>query len=505
MKHKKGKASKNFRELEVPKTIFNPYFPKETKPREVMYNRFTNYTFSLENAPIYEDEVKKNQNPNKADSISSKDSKPPVKRVMRQPGYPLIIELKSRKSKAKSKKPKLPLPNLAFKPRYSDGGGLSPVYNNLHGKEIYVMSAKLIKNVTITFPKSLLKTPATSYPNKTVEPDLKIEVKETVIHKKRKEKHMDENVDIYEKEYNTTSEYRRMKHRDNEDKEEEGDNEVKGEEDKQEVKEEDKDVEMKEEVKEEDKKEEVKEGQKEVKEGEGDKERNQDKDENGDVKMKDESKNEDGKEQNQESEKVVEEEEESDEEYSGEGCFIGYRNTDALRNMIVTPMQRFHDWNENLRHFKFITPKVRAKPSILTISNTSSSYEKKKEFENVIYRKVMKHRTILNSLKFTNSLYFPHRNLVQYDCGKLHKMSILLKTLKAKGSKVLIFTQMTKMLNLLEQFLNLHGYTYIRLDGSVKVEMRQKLVDTFNLNKKIFCFISSTRCGGIGINLTGAD
>jgi len=53
--------------------------------------------------------------------------------------------------------------------------------------------------------------------------------------------------------------------------------------------------------------------------------------------------------------------------------------------------------------------------------------------------------------------------------------------------------------------LNLHGYTYVRLDGSVKVENRQKMVDKFNLNKKIFCFISSTRCGGIGINLTGAD
>ena len=61
------------------------------------------------------------------------------------------------------------------------------------------------------------------------------------------------------------------------------------------------------------------------------------------------------------------------------------------------------------------------------------------------------------------------------------------------------------MLDLLEKFLNLYGYTYVRLDGSVKVEMRQKLVDQFNLNAKIFCFIASTRCGGIGINLTGAD
>lgn len=64
---------------------------------------------------------------------------------------------------------------------------------------------------------------------------------------------------------------------------------------------------------------------------------------------------------------------------------------------------------------------------------------------------------------------------------------------------------MTRMLDILEAFLNLHGYTYVRLDGSVKVEARQKMVDRFNLDPKIFCFISSTRCGGIGINLTGAD
>jgi len=44
---------------------------------------------------------------------------------------------------------------------------------------------------------------------------------------------------------------------------------------------------------------------------------------------------------------------------------------------------------------------------------------------------------------------------------------------------------MTRILDILENFLNLHGYTYVRLDGSVKVEMRQRLVDKFNLNKKV--------------------
>ena len=70
---------------------------------------------------------------------------------------------------------------------------------------------------------------------------------------------------------------------------------------------------------------------------------------------------------------------------------------------------------------------------------------------------------------------------------------------------MLIFTQMTKMLNILEHFLNLHGHTYVRLDGSTKVEQRQHLMERFNNDPKLFVFILSTRSGGLGINLTGAD
>jgi SNF2 family DNA or RNA helicase len=131
--------------------------------------------------------------------------------------------------------------------------------------------------------------------------------------------------------------------------------------------------------------------------------------------------------------------------------------------------------------------------------------QKDNAYRNFAYQKLVSHRGVTQTLKHSNFLFFPQKNLIQYDCGKLQKLSQLLKNLYLKGSKVLIFTQMTRMLDVLESFLNLHGYTYVRLDGSVKVEQRQKLVDKFNLNKKIFCFISSTRCGGIGINLTGAD
>merc|ERR1712029_822513 len=93
----------------------------------------------------------------------------------------------------------------------------------------------------------------------------------------------------------------------------------------------------------------------------------------------------------------------------------------------------------------------------------------------------------------------------QYDCGKLQVMSRLLRQLKEGAHRVLIFTQMTKVLDVLEAFLSFHGFIYLRLDGSTRVEQRQLLMERFNNNTKYFAFILSTRSGGVGINLTGAD
>lgn len=57
--------------------------------------------------------------------------------------------------------------------------------------------------------------------------------------------------------------------------------------------------------------------------------------------------------------------------------------------------------------------------------------------------------------------------------GKLQTLDILLRRLKREDHRVLIFTQMTKMLDVLEAFLNYHGYRYVRLDGTTKIEKRQ--------------------------------
>ncbi|UNI17070.1 DNA helicase [Purpureocillium takamizusanense] len=103
------------------------------------------------------------------------------------------------------------------------------------------------------------------------------------------------------------------------------------------------------------------------------------------------------------------------------------------------------------------------------------------------------------------SIQFPDKRLLQYDCGKLQVLDKLLRRLQAGGHRALIFTQMTKVLDILEQFLNIHGHKYLRLDGATKVEQRQILTDRFNNDPRILCFILSTRSGGLGINLTGAD
>ncbi|PHH71390.1 hypothetical protein CDD82_6539 [Ophiocordyceps australis] len=103
------------------------------------------------------------------------------------------------------------------------------------------------------------------------------------------------------------------------------------------------------------------------------------------------------------------------------------------------------------------------------------------------------------------SIQFPDKRLLQYDCGKLQVLDKLLRKLQSGGHRALIFTQMTKVLDILEQFLNIHGHKYLRLDGATKVEQRQIMTDRFNNDDRILCFILSTRSGGLGINLTGAD
>jgi SWI/SNF-related matrix-associated actin-dependent regulator of chromatin subfamily A member 5 len=90
--------------------------------------------------------------------------------------------------------------------------------------------------------------------------------------------------------------------------------------------------------------------------------------------------------------------------------------------------------------------------------------------------------------------------------GKMVLLDKLLKKLQAQDSRVLIFSQMTRLLDILEDMMKIQGYQYCRIDGSTKGEDRDQYMDDFNApNSEKFVFLLSTRAGGLGINLATAD
>ncbi|WVZ56940.1 hypothetical protein U9M48_007401 [Paspalum notatum var. saurae] len=91
------------------------------------------------------------------------------------------------------------------------------------------------------------------------------------------------------------------------------------------------------------------------------------------------------------------------------------------------------------------------------------------------------------------------------DSGKLHTLDMLLRRLRAEGHRVLLFAQMTKMLDILEDYMNFRKFKYFRLDGSSAISDRRDMVRDFQNRNDVFVFLLSTRAGGLGINLTAAD
>mmetsp|Transcript_1235 Transcript_1235/g.1738 ORF Transcript_1235/g.1738 Transcript_1235/m.1738 type:complete len:2914 (-) Transcript_1235:233-8974(-) len=91
-------------------------------------------------------------------------------------------------------------------------------------------------------------------------------------------------------------------------------------------------------------------------------------------------------------------------------------------------------------------------------------------------------------------------------CGKLVLVDKLLPKLKSQGHRVLVFSQMVRVLDILEDYLRYRNYSYERLDGTMKSADRQAGIDRFSKEgSDIFIFLLCTRAGGVGINLTAAD
>ncbi|CAH0026479.1 unnamed protein product [Clonostachys rhizophaga] len=93
-----------------------------------------------------------------------------------------------------------------------------------------------------------------------------------------------------------------------------------------------------------------------------------------------------------------------------------------------------------------------------------------------------------------------------YNAGKMKVLDKLLARLQTQGSRVLIFSQMSRLLDILEDYCVFRGYKYCRIDGGTAHEDRIAAIDEYNKpGSEKFIFLLTTRAGGLGINLTTAD
>ena len=89
--------------------------------------------------------------------------------------------------------------------------------------------------------------------------------------------------------------------------------------------------------------------------------------------------------------------------------------------------------------------------------------------------------------------------------GKLRVLAEVLALWHSEGRRCLVFTQGTRMLDIIEGLVRTARYTYLRMDGTTAMGSRQALVDSFNGDASRFLFLLTTRVGGVGVNLIGAD
>lgn len=121
-----------------------------------------------------------------------------------------------------------------------------------------------------------------------------------------------------------------------------------------------------------------------------------------------------------------------------------------------------------------------------------------------MYKKIVNHPYLVHCPLDPTGLPKIDNDLIR-SSGKLLVLDAMLAKLKMQGHKVLLFSTMTLILDMIEDYLLLRDYNYVRLDGLTKIETRKKNINAFNNDPNMFLFLITTRAGGVGLNLMGAD
>jgi ATP-dependent helicase STH1/SNF2 len=135
-------------------------------------------------------------------------------------------------------------------------------------------------------------------------------------------------------------------------------------------------------------------------------------------------------------------------------------------------------------------------------------FAKKKALNNLVmqFRKICNHPYVFNEVEdLMNPAHLTDRNLFRVS-GKFEILDRILNKLQTRDHRVLMFFQMTQVMNIMEDYLRWKGLTYLRLDGNSKADDRTIMLKAYNSTvDPPFLFLLSTRAGGLGLNLQTAD
>ena len=204
-------------------------------------------------------------------------------------------------------------------------------------------------------------------------------------------------------------------------------------------------------------------------------------------------------------------------------------NEGYMNKLLDVSHEAFHETGLQLLE-QCARPAVTAPPIEITCSNQTAGIESQNVLFNIPVRKALYELSLKDQKALLDAdidpLHYPVHGLLpdpvsenaRYtniqvpsmrrfvtDSGKLAELDKLLRRLKDGGHRVLLYFQMTRMIDLMEEYLTYRNYKYCRLDGSTKLEDRRDTVHDFQTRPDIFIFLLSTRAGGLGINLTAAD
>ncbi|KAG9487567.1 hypothetical protein GDO78_007417 [Eleutherodactylus coqui] len=179
---------------------------------------------------------------------------------------------------------------------------------------------------------------------------------------------------------------------------------------------------------------------------------------------------------------------------------------DLLGQLILSTEQQKATLEPLARSALCVVPAVVATPPILTVPHPPPLYtHNMKLLSHNLKKQTATYLQCLRERTSPNCVQTPDLRLIQSDSGKLEALSILLRKLRAEGRRVLIFSQMLLMLDILETFLDINHFTFLRIDEFANYEQCHDLMRSFNQDRRIFCILISTQSRSLGVPYVEAD